>query len=353
MLVLEELLIIRVDASTDIGTGHVMRCLALAQAWQDSGGSAIFVMRMESPALVDRLTSEGMKVYYLSAEPGSSEDARQTADLAHDTGSEWVVVDGYHFHSDYQKAIKGSNLRLLFIDDNGHEDHYYADIVLNQNLHANEEMYRNRELYTKLLLGTRYVLLRREFRFWRGWMREIPDVARKILITFGGSDPENVTLKVIQALQQLEVIGLEVLVVVGAGNPKYEELNTELKCSKYDIRLESNVLNMSNLMAWADIAISAGGSTSWELAFMGLPSIILVMAENQLSVAERLGKIGFAINLGWYKDIKLDEISKNLLRILNNFKKRSDMSDVGKKIVNGGGASKVVTLLQEKKISLY
>ena len=165
----KQTLLIRADASTRIGTGHVMRCLALAQAWEDSGRRAAFAMGMDAPALEDRLRSDGMEVVHLSAEPGSLEDAEMTADIAQKMGAGWAVVDGYHFGSDYQRIIKESGLRLLFIDDNGHADHYYADIVLNQNLHANEELYRKREPYTKLLFGTEYVLLRREVWPWRGW----------------------------------------------------------------------------------------------------------------------------------------------------------------------------------------
>ncbi|NYT10684.1 MAG: UDP-2,4-diacetamido-2,4,6-trideoxy-beta-L-altropyranose hydrolase, partial [Methanosarcinales archaeon] len=234
-------LVIRADASTRIGTGHVMRCLALAQAWQDSGRRAVFAMGMGSPVLVDRLTFEGMEVFHLSAEPGSTEDAEQTADLAQSMGSDWVVVDGYHFGSDYQRIIKESGLRLLFIDDNGHVCHYYADIVLNQNLHANEDLYRNREPYTKLLLGTQYVLLRREFWPWRSWKRDIPEVARKLLVTLGGSDPDNVTLKVIQVLQQIEQ--LETVVVIGGSNLHYEELSSALE-SNGSTDLKKDVKNM-------------------------------------------------------------------------------------------------------------
>jgi len=278
-------LLLRADASETIGTGHVMRCLALAQAWQDTGGRVVFLMATEAPAVEARLQSEGMEVIHLPVQPGSRDDAIQTADLARRVGADWVVVDGYHFGADYQRTIRGLGLHLLFIDDHGHADHYSADLVLNQNIHAHEGIYKNREPYTRLLLGTRYVLLRREFLKWRGWKREIPEVARKVLVTMGGSDPDNVTLKVIQALQQVDVDGLETIVVVGGGNPHYEELQSSVQESRFPVLLESNVTNMPELMAWADVAVSAGGSTSWELAFMGVPALVLILANNQRSIA--------------------------------------------------------------------
>jgi len=286
-------LLVRVDASAQIGTGHLMRCLALAQAWRDVGGRVVFLMAMESPPLEARLRSEGMEVVHLPVQPGSMDDAIQTADFARQLGADWVVVDGYHFGAEYQRIIKDSGLRLLFIDDIGHAEHYSADLVLNQNIHAHEGLYQNREPYTRLLLGTRYVLLRREFLKWRGWKREIPEVARKVLVTMGGSDPDNVTLKVIQALHQVDMDGLEAIVVVGGSNPNYEELQSAVQDSRFPIRLESNVTNMPERMAWADVAVSAGGSTSWELAFMGVPILNLILAENQQQASTTLSRLIF------------------------------------------------------------
>src|SRR5262249_40544839 len=151
-------------------------------------------------------------------------------------------------------------------DDHGHAEHYSADLVLNQNLHAAEELYRSREPTTRLLLGTRYVLLRREFRPWGGWQRPIPEVARKVLITLGGADPDNVTLRVISAFNQLHFEGLQAVVLVGSSNPHLDELITAARTSPVVIRLESNVNDMAERMAWADAAITASGTTAWERA---------------------------------------------------------------------------------------
>lgn len=337
-------IIIRADASIRIGTGHVMRCLALAQAWQDSGGRAIFAMGMEARALVDRLTSEGMEVVHLSAEPGSPEDAVMTAGIAERMGAGWVVVDGYHFGSDYQRIIKESGLRLLFIDDNGHADHYYADVVLNQNLHANEDLYKNREPYTKLLLGTDYVLLRRDFWPWRGWKREIPDVARKVLVTLGGSDPDNVTLKVIQALQQIEQ--LEIVAVIGGSNLHYEELLSGLE-GNGSTDLKKDVKNMPELFAWADLAISSAGTTAWELAFMGVPSLLVILAENQVKVAVQLESQGIAMNLGQHDNLNAPGIIRGVFPLIFDADLRASMAELGRRAVDGFGAARVLDALSE------
>src|SRR5580700_5750193 len=146
-------LVLRTEASVAIGTGHVMRCLALAQAWEDAGGRAIFAMAQTTPAVEGRLRNEGFEVARVSAQVGSAADAEETAELAHQRGASWVVVDSYEFGAEYQASLKSRGMKVLFIDDNGHAAHYLADLVLNQNAHAIEELYRNRELSTKLLLG--------------------------------------------------------------------------------------------------------------------------------------------------------------------------------------------------------
>jgi UDP-2,4-diacetamido-2,4,6-trideoxy-beta-L-altropyranose hydrolase len=335
--------VFRVDASTQIGTGHVMRCLALAQAWQDTQGQPIFIMANPIPALEERLKSEGMKVVHLAAEPGSLADAQETAALAHQFEANWVVVDGYQFGSEYQQTIKNSGLNLLFIDDYGHAEHYYADVVLNQNISAEEEWYQHREPYTQLLLGTRYTLLRREFWQWQGWQRTVPPVAKKVLVTLGGADPDNITLKVIQSLQIVEVEELEAVVVVGGSNPHYENLKMAVLDSGYPIQLQRNVTNMPELMAWADVAISAGGSTCWELAFMGLPSILLILADNQRAIAEKLATLNLAVNLGWHQDATIEQIGLALQELIGDRPKRETMSKKGRELVDGNGARRVVS----------
>ncbi|MEP7286095.1 MAG: UDP-2,4-diacetamido-2,4,6-trideoxy-beta-L-altropyranose hydrolase [Chloroflexota bacterium] len=338
-------LVIRADSSARMGTGHIMRCLALAQTWQDAGKRVMFMMAMEAPALAARLTDEGFEVIFQPVEPGSLNGAEKTAALARKMGAAWVVVDGYHFGAEYQKVIHDAGLCLLFIDDYGHADHYYADLVLNQNIYANDTLYPEREGYTGLLLGTQFALLRREFKAWRGWQREIPTVARKILVTLGGSDPDNTTLKVIQALQQLNLPDLEARVVVGPSNVYLDDLRQQLTQTSCNIELLTTVTEMTTLMSWADLAISAGGSTSWELAFMGLPIVSIVLAENQKDIAAGLDAAGMAINLGWHANITSTDIAHAMLPLIEDEDRRREMSQRARTIVDGLGAQRVVDLL--------
>jgi UDP-2,4-diacetamido-2,4,6-trideoxy-beta-L-altropyranose hydrolase len=338
-------LVFRVDSSIQIGTGHVMRCLALAQHWQDRGGETIFVMAERSSPLESRLHSEQIKTVYLSVKTGSNEDARQLADISHKFGASYVVVDGYHFGVDYQESLKNSGVNSLFFDDYGQSKHYYADLVLNQNISANEDLYNSRESYTQLLLGTEYTLLRREFWKWRDWQRVIVPIAHKILVTLGGSDPDNVTLKAIQALSQLSINNLEIIVAIGATNPHYEQLKSIVESLKLPIILQLNVTNMSELMAWADIAIAAGGSTNWELAFMGLPSLIITVANNQTAIAAELDRQSIVSHLGWHQQVTSAQISQSVHKLIGDRAKRVEMSQKGQKLIDGKGGGRVVSAI--------
>lgn len=338
-------LFIRSDSTTQIGTGHIMRCIALAQAWQDEGGKVVFLSHCESEALRQRIINEGFEFIPIEHPHPHPSDFSQTlmqlqpflpSPSSFSPSVPWLVLDGYHFTPDYQKAIKDAGIRLLVIDDMNHLPYYHANIILNQNIHATDLKY-NCDPNTKLLLGPKYVLLRREFLKYRDFKREIPDKARKILVTMGGADPDNVTLKVIQALNLLNDSELEVKVVIGPSNPHMESIKKELSLSPFSFHLLPSVDNMADLMAWADLAITAGGSTCWELAYMGVPSIATILSENQKKAIYILGKIGFVLNIGLHDRIKIDKLVLQIKLLLSNWKERKAMTETAQNLIDGNG----------------
>lgn len=343
----ERPLLIRADANIQIGTGHVMRCLALAQAWQEAGGAAHFAVVDMPGQLRDRLISEGIEIHQLDATRESSADAVMVASLASYLGAEWVVADGYHFGSTYQRIIKEADLRLLAIDDYSHADHYLADLVLNQNINAVASLYPSRETYTRLLLGTRYSLLRREFWRWRGNSRKAKGTAGRVLVTFGGSDPDNLSLTVITALREPEYHDMEVRIVIGAGNPHYGQLLDAVSNSSA-IQVVRNVADMSEQMNWAEMAVTAAGSTSWELAFMGVPSISLIVAENQARAARQLDEMGIIRCLGPSQNVDSQRISQAVSWLSADLSARSAMIEKGKRLVDGNGVFRVVQQIMDK-----
>jgi UDP-2,4-diacetamido-2,4,6-trideoxy-beta-L-altropyranose hydrolase len=337
-------LLIRADANIAMGAGHVMRCLALAHAWQDAGGRAVIVMAGAAAAIEERLRAESCELVCISAQAGTEEDCRETIRLAQEQNADWVVVDGYQFESDYQRLLKAAGLKVLFVDDYGPARRYSADVVLNQNVGADEALYQSREPYTRLLLGPRYCMLRLEFAAWRDWKRDIPKVGGRVLVTMGGSDPENVTGRVIQALSLVKHERLAAMVVLGGSNPHFEALQSA--AGQKGITLRTNVSNMAKLMAEADVAISAAGSTCWELCLLGLPALLIDVAENQKAVARELDRLGCAIHLGDLESASATRIANQLERLLESQDLRRSLSQRSRELVDGGGARRVASILR-------
>jgi UDP-2,4-diacetamido-2,4,6-trideoxy-beta-L-altropyranose hydrolase len=335
-------ILIRADASVEIGTGHVMRCLALAQAWQDAGGSAVFAMAEATAAIREKLAAEKIEVREISSPVGSLADATGTTELGRACGADWIVLDGYRLDADYQRRIKESDAKLLWIDDNGHAEHYFADLAVNQNLHARESLYRNREAACRLLLGPRYAMLRREFSAWRDWKRDVRVCGARVLVTLGGSDPGNATVAVVEALRLVGVEYLDVVVVIGGSNPHAESIARAAEGLAGTVRLLRNAANMPELMAWADVAISAAGATCWEMCLLGLPAVVIDAAENQRNIAEQLARLGIAVHAGSADSNSAEELAEQIKKLLLSAECRDAMSRRGRELVDGIGAERVV-----------
>jgi UDP-2,4-diacetamido-2,4,6-trideoxy-beta-L-altropyranose hydrolase len=335
-------LIIRADASIAIATGHVMRCLALAQAWQDAGGHAVFAMAESTPAVDARLRSEGMEIVRLEAPPNGVQDARDVSALACHRHAAWVVVDGYRFDSEYQRSLKNAGLQLLFVDDLAQCEHYFADLVLDQNVHASNEMYANREPYTRLLLGPRYAMLRREFQARRECPRAIPHTGRKVLVTMGGSDPDNFTLRLIEALPGISVPDLQITVVAGGSNPQLAQLRRAVERMDMPIHLVGNAGNMPELMAQSDIAIICGGGTLWELLYMGCATLSYFRTPAQGEIIEELDAMGVVRSMGSVEDFSQASLAGAVEEIVACQDCREKMAKLGKELVDGEGIRRVL-----------
>lgn len=340
----------RVDANSRTGSGHLMRCLAFAHGWQIRGGKSTFISRCPCEVLRSRILEAGfdfLPIEYSYPDPADLQNtlAALKQGLNHSSCATmpWLILDGYHFDDVYQHRVRKDGNKLFVIDDNAHLSCYHADILLNQNVHAEGLTYRcNPDIL--LLLGTRHVLLREEFNRWRNWIRPVHTIARRVLVTLGGSDPDNVTPKVIQVLQQIDLRNLEVRIVVGPANPHLETLQDAISgCKKFKIL--SDVRDMSKVMVWADIAISAGGSTCWELAFMGVPNIILVLAANQEQIARELHRAGASVNMGWFGEVSSEALQKTTVSLLQGVRIREEMSRRGRSLVDGLGVKRAIDLL--------
>lgn len=335
-------LLVRADAGAAMGAGHVMRTLALAQAWQDGGGRAVFASCMMSHHLEKRLHREGIGIERVGAEPGSKADAFATARLLEQEQADWIVVDGYQFGDEYERALAEAGARVLALDDYRHADHLWAATVLNQNPFATSMTYPGKGARTELLLGCRYVLLRREFALWNGWERQVPEVAKRILVSFGGGDAGPVLRQATAALQRVITPDDEVVVLSGTLDPQCEELQAVARDRRFSMYASSDCPDMPRLMAWADIALGAAGSTSWERAFMGLPSIVIILAENQALPAEHLASQGLAVSAGPSGDLSEQQLAMAVAELAASRIHRASMSTAGRTLIDGEGVRRVV-----------
>jgi UDP-2,4-diacetamido-2,4,6-trideoxy-beta-L-altropyranose hydrolase len=338
-------LIIRADGTLAIGHGHVMRCLALAQAWRERGGKCAFVMAELIPELQRCLSTSGFDIIPLTVVPGSSDDAAQLIQLARACDARWIVVDGYRFGIEYQRALKRAGERVLLIDDKGHTGSYCSDLVLDQNAGACEDDYVHREPATRILLGSRYAMLRSEFNRWRDWKREIPEVARRLLITMGGSDPENLTECVIRSISDCSIDNLEITVIAGMGNPQKKSLQSAAANSGANLRLLENATNMPELMSWADIALIAGGGTLWELLYMMCPVVSLARSPLQSQILLRLGRQGTLEFIESLHDFDGSHLASVISRLATSSVRRRNMAARGREMIDGRGAQRVCELM--------
>jgi UDP-2,4-diacetamido-2,4,6-trideoxy-beta-L-altropyranose hydrolase len=338
-------LLVRADAGPRAGAGHVMRCLALAQAWNGAGGRSLFVLSEGAGALVDRLGDEGVPAFELREAAGGAADAARTAGLAWAEQAAWVVVDGYCFDEAYRLAVAASGARVVCVDDCGIDGPCGADVVLNQHGHACPELYRGCRADARLLLGTRYAMLRQEFRRWRGRERAARQEPRRVLVTLGGSDPANVTPRVLRALDRVPGGPLEVRVAAGPVNSRVNELRAAAAAVRHQVEVLPHVTDMPALMAWADVAVSAAGFTCWEMAFMGLPAVLVSVAPNQEPIAASLDAAGAARWVGGAANADERTLAAGLAELLCQPTLLNDMACRARELVDGYGAERVARAL--------
>jgi UDP-2,4-diacetamido-2,4,6-trideoxy-beta-L-altropyranose hydrolase len=318
-----------------------MRCLALAEAWRIQRGEVIFVMGQVTPFVDKRIRSEEFEILRSQFRAGSSEDADAIKHLIAERKASWIVVDGYHFGADYLSTVAESRCKLLRIDDLG-QSTVGADVILNQNLHATPEMYPNRQAHARLLLGPHFALLRDEFTGQRNRIREIAPVASKILITAGGGDQTHILELTMAALETLPSLEVRIVVPDGASPRIPSGLRNR-------VRFEREVHNMCELMSWADLALSAAGSTCWELCCVGLPSLLLDIADNQRPLAQELHCRGIAVHV---EHANTEAIADAVRQLVLSRQRRYEMSCRGKELVDGKGRDRVLSALRASCITL-
>lgn len=335
-------IIFRVDASVNIGTGHVVRCLTLADELRSKGADVRFICREDNGNLIDFIKKKNYEVYPLPAGIDSYKDLKLTEEILkeQDKMPDVLIVDHYGIDVKWESPIRKVVKKIMVIDDLANRKHD-CDILLDQNYSQDDNRY-NGLLANGCgrLLGPRYALLRPQFYEAREKLRKRTGKVRRILVLMGGVDASNETCKALRAIQMLDRHNITVDVVTGASNPNRDEVE-KLVSQINRTTFYCNVNNMAELMAAADLCVGAGGTSTWEKCCIGLPSIVMVLADNQKEIAEELEKEGVVVNLGWHKDVTEMDIRDAVQNLLADSDKRRSMGLKGKMMVDGNGTTRV------------
>lgn len=332
-------LILRADAGAAIGTGHFMRSLALAAACAPHDD--VVLAASAPPALIDHAKRRGVTVVPMARSHPDPADVCETARLIPANGGCWVIVDGYHFDATFNNACRDAGARVLVVDDGPRLSRYDVDAVLDQNLGAARNAYTVGPT-TRVLLGPRFSLLRPEFAQTRRRATATADV-RRLLLTFGGSDAARLTFQVLAAMKCLPG-RFSTTVIVGAANPHRHEL-VEAARSLTDVQILVDPVDMPAVMANADLAIAALGGTVWELACIGVPTLVISVGDRQGAIAKMLDVYGSHRWLGDSEPLEQGEIVEALITLADDAPGRAIMCRLGQSLVDGEGAGRVADAL--------
>lgn len=359
--------VFRVDASREIGTGHVMRCLTLADAIEATGGECHFICREHPGNMIDVIRGKGYRVDVLpssgvggphhSSAPGMTgpdysswlgatqeQDAVTTAAYLAPDVVDWLVVDHYALDARWECMLKPHYRRLMVIDDLADRNHH-CDLLLDQTYGRNPQDYQTWISGNCILLcGADYALLRAEFESLRPYSLERRNRLSRLdqlLVSMGGVDKCNLTGDVLQAIEASELPNnFGITVVMGEGAPWLDSVRRQVECMSHTTELRVGVSDMAELMAMSDLAIGAAGTSSWERCCVGLPTVMVVAAENQAGVAAGLQEAGAALLIKDSRRI-MSELP-GLLKALSSPQYLRSLAAAAGRIIDGKGAARVM-----------
>lgn len=326
-------IVIRCDASPAIGTGHVFRCMALANSCAEAGHKVTFAANKEAADLVPSL-----------------KQFKSIGDQETIPACDILVVDHYGLDQHYEAQSRKRAKKIMVIDDLADRPHN-CDILLDQTFGRHRDDYKDLvPKHCAMLMGAEYALLRPEFAALRGQAREKRQHttrAERLLVFLSGTDKDNITGKVLTALQDQTGFS-RIDVVIGMNSPHERNIASLAHNMRVPTTVHSGLeaSELAQLMLDADCAIGAGGTTSWERCTLGLPTLMIEIAENQKTIATQLEKAGAIINLGWYEAVSSEKITKAFSDLQGDPSLLQSLSGKAFSICDGRGLNKVLTLLE-------
>jgi UDP-2,4-diacetamido-2,4,6-trideoxy-beta-L-altropyranose hydrolase len=335
-------LLVRADASTTIGTGHLVRCLAIAHELHRRGWQASFAARDIPAGLRGEIEAAGYSFFPVPRHiPTTSEPAYlETVSSARFSVA---IVDRYGIDAAWHRAAARLARSVAAIDDLARAEQA-VEVLVNQNLGYSESHYEGLvPASCRLLIGPEYAMLRREFREARLTGLRNRDHVRRILVFMSGGDAGNVTGQVVAALAETDAA---IDVVVGSAYPHMESLR-HLAGRQGRTAVHQSTPDMAKLMVQADLAVGAPSSASWERCCLGLPTVTITLAENQSRVAAALSAVGATVSLGWYDAVDRSAIAGAVAQLSGSPSRLREMSEIAARVTDGRGAERVADVLEE------
>ena len=330
-------LFIRVDASPEIGIGHIMRCLTLAQELKNNFDKIIFLTRKDSGDFTETIMKNEFEVIFIPTNNDS--DIIKNLITTYSENKNFLLIDHYDIDSNFESSLKNIFERIFVIDDLANRKHD-CDLLIDQNYYRdlNQRYEKLIQNGTIALLGPKYAIIRAEFRKINKKAIKKNSQIKKILVSFGGSDPTNECKKALDALCSIGNSKFEIVVVAGIYNHKFEQLKKLYE--KYsNIKIYRHVNDLSRLMLNSDLFIGAGGTTTWERFYMGLPSIVTIISDDQKESIEFLSDMGHIINLGLAKNVTSKIYIQTLQKLNSDL--IYNMSLHNQKLVDGNGSNRI------------
>lgn len=352
--------VIRTDASIDIGSGHVYRCLTLARCMADRGCAVTFVCRPLPGHLVELIQAKGFAVHLLpetarradgDSKAGSYErwlgvtrdiDAAQTAEALAGRGDiDWLIVDHYALDADWETRMRQQADKIMVIDDLPARPHD-CDLLLNQNLGALEGIDVSAGCH--YLLGPHYALLRPEFLTAREKHRRPAGEVSRLFVFLGGADKDNLTGVVLEGIASSRLSQSHIDIVLGKANRHGEKIAS--LCRRLPkSRVHCDLPELAELMVTADLAVGGAGTTTWERCCLGLPSLLIILADNQADIGKEVDRQGLGRTLGRAENITPDIVARTLEQLADDPGRREQMSRRAMNAVDGRGTARVADFL--------
>lgn len=337
----ERMIIFRADGNNDIiGFGHVMRCIHLAKEFSKNGFKSIFIMK-NFTEIVNKVRENNIEVNTIPIDIESNDELNMLKEFFTNNKLNAMILDKWNLEQEYLDMIKKETSNLIVVNDYGKLD--LRDLFI---INVNDNLNYKNEIQTLSCIGLSYAIISDDLFNYRNTERNVNNKVKTVIISMGGSDPNRLTMKVIEFINKCEG-QYKIITILGPGYKCIEDINKICSESKHNIDIESDPKSIGKLFIQGDLAVISGGVTKFETAFLGIPSIVLCQNIDEDMVTRLFEKHKTLINLGVGSNVKFEEFLRVFSLLTSDFDLRYEMSLNGKRLIDGLGKKRIVERIKK------